>query len=65
MLRGADCSARSNATWQFAVYNGFDQCLVLSMGRTAYCGPASDLRPFFESMGKPVTHGANPAEVAL
>ena len=48
-----------------AVYDGFDQCLVLSLGRTAYCGKAADLKPFFESIGKPPSASANPAEFVL
>ena len=48
-----------------AVYKGFDQCLVISMGRTAYCGPADKMQAFFESIGKPAPTAANPAEFVL
>jgi len=48
-----------------AVYGGFDSVLVLSMGRMAYCGPAKQLKTFFEGMGKSLPSGANPAEFVL
>jgi len=35
------------------------------MGRSAYCGPAGELRTFFEGLGKPLPSNANPAEFVL
>ena len=48
-----------------AVFDGFDQCLILSMGRAAYCGPAAELKTHFESIGKPLPEACNPAEFVL
>ena len=60
-----------------AVFAGFDQVLVLSEGRVAYCGTRDDMAPHFASIGKPlrtrdgdgalgaVAVEANPAEAVL
>ena len=48
-----------------AVYAGFDQCLVLSEGRTAFCGTAKDLPEHFGKVGLPLPADANPAEWVL
>ena len=60
-----------------AVFAGFDQVLVLSEGRVAYCGTRDDMAPHFASIGKSlrtrdgdgasgaVAVEANPAEAVL
>ncbi len=48
-----------------AVYEGFDDVLVLSAGRTAYFGPANGLRQHLSAIGRPLPRGANPAEAVL
>ena len=48
-----------------SVWAGFDNALILSMGRTAYCGPAAKLGDYCASLGKPVPELANPAEFFL
>ena len=60
-----------------AVFAGFNQVLVLSEGRVAYCGTRDDMAPHFASIGKPlrtrdgdgasgaVAVEANPAEAVL
>ena len=61
-----------------AVFAGFNQVLVLSEGRVAYCGTRDGMAPHFASIGKPLrtcdgrdgTPGAvaveaNPAEAVL
>ena len=47
------------------VFNGVDDCLVLSKGRTAYFGPAKDLISYLKSIGHPVPLQMNPAEFVL
>jgi ABC-type multidrug transport system ATPase subunit len=49
----------------FSVFEGFDDTLILSGGRIAYFGPASDLSSHLERIGRPVPANANPAEYAL
>ena len=48
-----------------SVFDGFDDVLVLSCGRTAYFGPATELAGYCASMGKPVPSNSNPAEWML
>jgi hypothetical protein len=46
-----------------AVYNGFDNVLILSKGRMAYCGKAGDAAlVYFENIGYPIPGNTNPAE---
>lgn len=46
-----------------AVYNGFDNVLILSKGRMAYCGKAGEAAlDYFEGIGHPIAHNTNPAE---
>jgi hypothetical protein len=47
------------------VYNGFDQILLLSGGREAYCGLASEAPAYFEHLGWPMECNTNPAEFFL
>ena len=47
------------------VFAGFDDALILSMGQTAFCGPAKDLGAYCASIGKPLPAQANPAEFFL
>ena len=48
-----------------AVFQTFDQVLVLSQGRVAFQGPVPDLPGYFEGLGKPLPKEANPAEAVL
>eukprot|EP00967_Tisochrysis_lutea_P042818 scaffold51558_cov29-Tisochrysis_lutea.AAC.2 len=48
-----------------SVFAGFDQTLILSDGRVAYSGLASDLGAYLASLGKPLPPAANPAEFVL
>ncbi len=43
----------------------FDQLLLLSEGKTCYCGPVSDVNPYFERIGRPIPFHINPAEFLL
>jgi hypothetical protein len=47
------------------VYNGFDELMVMSRGRTAYAGDVNDSIGYFESIGYPVPPATNPAEFYL
>jgi ABC-type multidrug transport system ATPase subunit len=43
------------------VFSGFHKVLVLSEGRVAYCGERAGIAPYFQSVGAPLSHDANPA----
>ncbi|KAJ9607414.1 hypothetical protein H2200_008487 [Cladophialophora chaetospira] len=43
----------------------FDQLLLLSEGKTCYCGAVSDVQPYFERIGRPIPIHINPAEYLL
>jgi len=47
------------------VFSGFHKVLVLSEGRTAFCGERTAIAPYFESIAMPLSKGANPAEAVL
>eukprot|EP00039_Didymoeca_costata_P000872 m.47690 g.47690 ORF g.47690 m.47690 type:complete len:632 (+) comp10525_c0_seq2:112-2007(+) len=47
------------------VYEGFDQMLLLSKGRCAYNGSASDAEGYFKSIGYPTPTNVSPAEYFL
>ena len=47
------------------VYNGFDELMILSRGRTAYAGDVNDSVDYFQSIGYPVPPATNPAEYYL
>eukprot|EP00403_Amphidinium_massartii_P011216 CAMPEP_0178424242 /NCGR_PEP_ID=MMETSP0689_2-20121128/28108_1 /TAXON_ID=160604 /ORGANISM="Amphidinium massartii, Strain CS-259" /LENGTH=649 /DNA_ID=CAMNT_0020045871 /DNA_START=81 /DNA_END=2030 /DNA_ORIENTATION=- len=47
------------------VYNGFDQVMILSQGREAYVGNASDSMSWFASQGHPIPANTNPADHCL
>ena len=48
-----------------AVFSGFNQVLVLSEGRVAFCGGRDAMSSHFAQIGKPLAKGANPAEAVL
>ena len=48
-----------------SIYAGIDELLLLSRGRTAYCGPAGELDAYLVSLGKPVPVGTGLSEHAL
>uniref|UniRef100_A0A0G4HW09 ABC transporter domain-containing protein n=1 Tax=Chromera velia CCMP2878 TaxID=1169474 RepID=A0A0G4HW09_9ALVE len=48
-----------------AVFNGFDKTLILSAGRTAYCGEAVGLVDYLAAIGEPVPPNTNPADFVL
>jgi len=47
------------------VFDGFDQAMILSGGRTAYCGEASGALEHFASIGHAIPPNTNPAEFFL
>ena len=47
------------------VYNGFDELMIMSRGRTAYAGDVNDSVEYFQSIGYPVPPATNPAEYYL
>lgn len=47
------------------VYNGFDELMIMSRGRTAYAGDVNDSVEYFRSIGYPVPPATNPAEYYL
>lgn len=47
------------------VYNGFDKVMVLSRGREAFSGDATDAVPYFDNIGHPCPQAMNPAEFFL
>ena len=47
------------------VFAGFQKALILSQGRAAYCGGRADMVAYFESISKPLSKDANPAEAVL
>lgn len=47
------------------VYNGFDELMLLSQGRVAFCGPKDEAIPYFASIGKVCPEFSNPAEFYL
>lgn len=47
------------------VYDGFDQVMILSSGRTAYCGDTAQAPDHFASLGWPMPTNTNPAEFFL
>jgi hypothetical protein len=50
---------------QLQVFNSFDSTMVLSDGRVAYWGPASDSIDYFAKIGRPMPENMNPAEYML
>mmetsp|Transcript_39148 Transcript_39148/g.90405 ORF Transcript_39148/g.90405 Transcript_39148/m.90405 type:complete len:150 (+) Transcript_39148:330-779(+) len=48
-----------------AVFNGFDQVMILSQGREAYVGNANESITWFESQGYPIPANTNPADHCL
>lgn len=44
------------------IYNEFDSLLLLTMGRTAFCGPRTSAASFFSEIGAPVPVNFNPAD---
>mgnify|MGYP003685038529 CR=1 FL=1 len=48
-----------------AVYQGFDDVLVLASGRVAYFGAAAELGNYLEAIDRPLPPNANPAEYIL
>ncbi|KAL7563239.1 hypothetical protein ACA910_015731 [Epithemia clementina (nom. ined.)] len=44
------------------VYQGFDQIMLLSRGRTAYMGNVDEAESYFESIGHTLPPSTNPAE---
>lgn len=47
------------------VYQGFDQLMIMSRGRTAFAGDVKDAVPYFDSIGFPCPPATNPAEFYL
>jgi hypothetical protein len=47
------------------VYQGFDQLMIMSRGRTAFAGDVDDAVPYFDSIGYPCPPATNPAEFYL
>eukprot|EP00039_Didymoeca_costata_P007507 m.100634 g.100634 ORF g.100634 m.100634 type:complete len:545 (+) comp13715_c1_seq2:2-1636(+) len=47
------------------VYAGFDQMMLLSKGRCAFAGQASEAEDYFGSIGHPTPHNMSPAEFFL
>ena len=47
------------------VYQRFDQIMILSGGREAFCGTLPETKPYFESLGYPLIDDTNPAEYFL
>eukprot|EP00854_Cymbomonas_tetramitiformis_P007160 gene7160-8538_t len=47
------------------MFSEFDQVMVLSAGRVAYCGPAEAMSVYLESIGSPVPPRMNPADFVL
>ena len=47
------------------VYQRFDQVMILSGGREAFCGKVGDTKPYFEKLGYPLVDDTNPAEFFL
>ena len=48
-----------------AVFNGFDQVMILSQGREAYVGDATKSVEWFASQGHPIPANTNPADHCL
>lgn len=44
------------------IFNEFDSLLLLTMGRTAFCGPPANASSFFAEVGAPVPANFNPAD---
>ena len=47
------------------VFNGFDQLMILSKGRSAFVGNVEDAVPYFAELGHPCPTAMNPAEVSF
>jgi ABC-type multidrug transport system ATPase subunit len=47
------------------VFEGFDQCMLLSEGRCAFKGPAADVEGYFGSIGHKMPANNSPAEFML
>mmetsp|Transcript_13607 Transcript_13607/g.30908 ORF Transcript_13607/g.30908 Transcript_13607/m.30908 type:complete len:451 (+) Transcript_13607:52-1404(+) len=47
------------------VYQQFDQVMVMSRGRIAFAGEASEAGAYFDSIGQPIPPNTNPAEFFL
>ena len=47
------------------VFNGFDQLMILSRGRTAFVGNVEDAVPHFAQLGHHCPPAINPAELIL
>ena len=48
-----------------SVFAGFDNCMVLAMGRVAYSGAAVAMAEYFASVGQPPPPDTNIAEFVL
>ena len=48
-----------------SVFADFDNCMILSMGRTAYFGKASKMGEYLASIGSPLPADTNPSEFIL
>lgn len=47
------------------IFNGFDQLLLLSQGRSVYSGPTEDVSSYFESLGYRFPQKSNPADTVI
>ena len=47
------------------VFNGFDELMIMSRGRTAYAGDVNESVDYFRSIGYPIPPATNPAEFYL
>jgi ABC-type multidrug transport system ATPase subunit len=47
------------------VFNGFDELMIMSRGRTAYAGDVNESVDYFQSIGYPIPAATNPAEYYL
>lgn len=47
------------------IFNSFDRVMLLSLGRTAYCGSAKAVHEYLNNLGHPLPPQMNPAEFLL
>ena len=47
------------------IFQMFDQIMILSKGKQAYCGNAADLVSYFEGIGHPCPPATNPVEFVM